>query len=183
MKVRQQLVLDLALAAPVIVLGVFIAHQFHQLPVQAQTPASKLKLPPLPKEPVSYPAIPAQQPQGAPAIRPAKGNLSSDEVQQYLTSHSAPVGIKGLANASISRVDCGQTVGRVSEALPGKTLGLPTDMPVCYVELAGNFTWYNPPTPQAPRGTALTFHTAFRVFDAKTGNLIVIGALNRPAAL
>jgi len=36
---------------------------------------------------------------------------------------------------------------------------------------------------QAPRGTALTFHTAFRAFDAKTGNLIVIGALNRPAAL
>ena len=103
-------------------------------------------------------------------------------MQQYLTSHSAPVGIKGLANASISRVDCGQTVGRVSEALPGKTLGLPTDMPVCYVELAGNFTWYSPPTPQAQRGTALTFHTAFRVFDAKTGNLIVIGALNRPAA-
>ena len=54
--------------------------------------------------------------------------------------------------------------------------GLPTDMPVCYVELGGNFTWYSPATPQAPRGTALTFHTAFRVFDAKTGNLIVIGA-------
>jgi hypothetical protein len=56
-------------------------------------------------------------------------------------------------------------------------------MPVCYVELTGNFTWYSPPTPQTPRGTALTFHTAFRVFDAKTGNLIVIGALHRPAAL
>ena len=183
MKARKQLVLDLALAVPVIVVGVFIAHQFHQLPVQAQTPASKLKLPPLPKGPVSYPSLPAQLPQGAPAIRPAKGNLSTDEVQQYLTSHSAPVGIKGLANASISRIDCGQTVGRVSEALPGKTLGLPTDMLVCYVELTGNFSWYGPPTPQAPRGAALTFHTAFRVFDAKTGNLIVIGALNRPAAL
>ena len=141
MKVRKQLVLDLAMAASVIVLGVFIAHQLHQL----QTPASKPKLPPLPKGPVSNPAIPAQQPQGAPAIRPAKGNLSSDEVQQYLSSHSAPAGIKGLANASISRVDCGQTVGRVSEALPGKTLVLPTDMPVCYVELAGNFTWYRRP--------------------------------------
>ena len=31
---------------------------------------------------------------------------------------------------------------------------------------------------RAPRGTALTFHTAFRMFDAKTGNLIVIGALS-----
>ena len=42
MKVRKQLVLDLALAVAVIVLGVFIAHRFHQLPVQAQTPLVSL---------------------------------------------------------------------------------------------------------------------------------------------
>jgi hypothetical protein len=114
MKVGKQWVLDLARAAPVIVLGVFIAHQFHQLPVQAQTPASKLIGAPL-QGAGELSGDPAQQPQGSPAIRPAKGNSSSDEVQQYLTSHSAP-------NASVSRVDCGQTVGRVSEAVPGKTL-------------------------------------------------------------
>lgn len=182
MRVRKQWVLDLALAASVIGMGVFIAYQFQQRSVQAQVPAGKLKLPPLPKGPVSYPAIPAQQPQGAAAIRPAKGNLSSDEVRQHLTSNAAPAGIKGMPNTSVSRVDCGQTVGKLSEMLPGKSFGLPSDMPVCYVELTGNFTWHTPPTPQSPRGNALTFHTAFQVFDAKTGNLMVTGALNHPAA-
>ena len=181
MRLRRQWALDLALAATVIGLGVFIARQFQERSLQAQVPSSKLKLPPLPKGPVSYPAIPAQQPQGAPAIRPAKGNLSSEEVRQYLTSNAAPAGIKGMANTSISRADCGQTIGKVSETLPGKSLSLPSDMPVCYVELTGNFSWYTPPTPQAPRGNSLTFHTAFQVFDAKTGNLMVTGALNQPA--
>ena len=83
-----------------------------------------------------------------------------------------------MANTSVSRAACGQTLGKLSDALPGKSLGLPSDTPVCYVELTGNFTWHTLPTPQAPRGNALTF----QVFDARTGNLIVTGALNHPAA-
>ena len=182
MNVRRQWLLDMALAVTVIGLGIFIANQFHPPGAQAQAPDSRLKLPPIPKGPVSYPAIPAQQPTGSPAIRPAGASLSSDEVRQFLTSNSGPLRAKGVSNASISRVDCGQTAGKISPMLPGKNLGLPADMPLCYVELRGTFTVYTPPTPQAPHGTTLTFHTAFQVFDAKTGNLMVTGALNQPMA-
>jgi hypothetical protein len=177
----RQWMLDIVLITTVIGLGIVIASQFHRTPVQAQA-TSKLKLPPIPKGPTSYPAIPVQQPNGAPAIRPAGPSLSTDEVRQFLTSNSNPVGIKGVANTSLSRVDCNQTVGKVAPMLPGKSLGLPPDMQVCYVELNGNFTVYTPPTAQAQRGAALTYHTAFRVFDAKTGNLMVTGTLNQPLA-
>lgn len=182
MTVRRQWMFDVVLAVTVIGLGILIASQLQRPLLRAQTPASKLKLPPIPKGPINYPAIPVQQPTGVPAIHPAGTSLTADEVRQFLTSKSGPVGIKGVASTSVSRVDCGQTVGKLSPRLPGKSVGLPNDEPVCYVELNGTFTVYTPPTTQSPRGTPVTFHTAFRVFDAKTGNVLVTGALNHPAA-
>lgn len=182
MDMRRQWMLDLALVVTVMVLGIFIAAQFQRHPVRAQAPASKLKLPPLPTGLPNYPAIPAQQPVGAPAIHPAKGSLSSDEVRQFLTSNPSPVGVKGVPNVTITRSDCGLPASKVSNMLPGKSLGLPAGMPLCYVELSGTFTVYTPPTPKAPHGTPVTFRNGFKVFDANTGNVMVTGALNQPAA-
>lgn len=50
----------------------------------------------------------------------------------------------------------------------------PADMPICYVELSGDFQFFGPPGSGAPqRGNP---GTAFLLFDARTGNHLVTGA-------
>jgi hypothetical protein len=176
---RRRAILDIGLGVLVIGLGMLIAGQNSRFLAQMQP--HKLTRPPIPKGPIVYPAIPVQQPQGAPAIHPAHRNgaaaLTADEVRQFVTSAGA-LGGNGTQKASISRVDCSLTAGNVKSTLQGRNTGLPDEMPVCYVELAGTFTFYGPPSPRSQHGTILTFHTAFQVFDTKTGNVMLSGAFD-----
>jgi hypothetical protein len=134
----------------------------------------------VPKTPVSYPNAPRIHSQGVPALKPtrpgATSGFTSDELQQFLNSNDAPLGIKGLSNVSVNRVDCGLTAGKVGEILHGKSIAVPPDTAVCYAELKGDFTFPLPPSNRAGSPTSLTFHKSFRVYDAKTGNVIAVGA-------
>ncbi len=69
----------------------------------------------------------------------------------------------------------------MTKILGGKNTGLPSTKPLCYVELKGNFTFSGPPSPNHPQGTTVTHNTGFRVFDAKTGNLMLTGGFDAPA--
>jgi hypothetical protein len=170
--------LDVGLGVLVIGLGVLIAGQNSRFLAQMQ--AHRLTRPPIPKGPIVYPEIPVQQPQGAPAAHPAHPNgaaaLTADEVREFV--NSAVARGSETQKATISRIDCSLTAGNVKTTLQGKNTGLPDAMPVCYAELAGTFTFHGPASPRSQHGTTLTFHTAFQVFDAKTGNLMLSGAFN-----
>jgi hypothetical protein len=176
--------LDIGLGALVIGLGVFIAGQNSRFLAQVQPQPHRFARPPIPKGPIVYPAIPVQRPLGGPAMHPTRPNempaFTTDELRQFLTSTPGALGNKGAPQASISRIDCSLTARKLKDVMQGKNTGLPDDLAVCYVELNGTFTFYGPPAPNSSRGTVLTFHTAFRVFDAKTGNLMLTGAFERP---
>jgi hypothetical protein len=101
--------------------------------------------------------------------------FSADELQQFLTSNIVPLGIKGTPN-SINRVDCSLNARKVSTILRGKAIAVPADTPVCYAELRGDFTFSLPPSRRPGQPTSITFHKGFRVYDAKTGNILASGA-------
>lgn len=64
------------------------------------------------------------------------------------------------------------TSREVSLTLKGERTGLPDDSLVCYVELQGAFTFPAPPG-RAPG----VVHKVYEVFDAHTGNLLMLGGL------
>jgi hypothetical protein len=136
----------------------------------------------LPKTPVSYPNAPLRQAEGVAAMKMlrtgADATISNDELKQFMTSNSAPLGIKGIANINLIRIDCGMTAGKVSDLLRGKTLGLAPNTSVCYAELNGDFTFPLPPSRRPGAATSMSFHKGFRVYDAKTGNIIALGAVD-----
>jgi hypothetical protein len=136
----------------------------------------------VPKTPVSYPNAPLRHPEGVAAMKPmrtgADATISNDELKQFMTSNIAPLGTKGLANVSLARVDCSMTAAKVSDLLHGKALGLAPDTALCYVELSGDFTSPLPPSLRPGASTSISFHKGFRVYDAKTGNIIAVGTLN-----
>ncbi len=145
-----------------------------------QNRSNKIKLPDLPKAPVSYPDAPARHSEGVPAMKPSRTGsgpaFSADELRQFLTSNTAPLGIKGLSNVTLNRVDCTLTADKVSNILHGKSIAVPGDTPVCYTELRGDFTFPLPPSHRPAGPTSVTYHQGFRVYDAKTGNIIATGA-------
>lgn len=167
-------------------LGILLACQSPRSPQQDKSRLERRSTPPLPKAPLVYPKIDLQQPKGAPAMHPVHPDrvpaFTADEVRQFLTSTPGPIGIQGEPGVTISRVDCSVTAKDVSVILHGKSTGLPADVPLCYVELAGTFTFSSPPTRTSPHLKAVTFNTGFRVFDAKTGNIMLTGAFKRSSS-
>jgi hypothetical protein len=181
---QRRTVLDAGLGVLVIGLGLLIAGQNSRFLAQVQPRRPRPVRPVVPKGPIVYPAIPVQQTQGGSAIRPTRPSeapaLTPDDVRRFLVSTPGALSGSGATKASISRIDCSLTARDVSNVLRGKNTGLPDNMPLCYVELSGNFTYFGPSSPRSSHGTTLTFHTAFRAFDARTGNLMLTGAFDRP---
>jgi hypothetical protein len=141
-------------------------------------PARGMRIPPLPEGPITYSGVPVQQPQGGPGIRPTRTSTASgftaEELRRFLTSTAPPAGLKHVPNVTITRVDCGLTAAQVGQTVKMST-GLAPDRQVCYVEYHGNFFVAAPPSVKAPRGSTLSLPNAFRVYDARTGNIMLSG--------
>ena len=167
-----------------VTLGMALGLIAMQVPLRliGQNRPSALNLPKRPETPVTYPNAPLRHAEGVAAIKPMRTGsdavIATDEFRQFMTSNDAPLGIKGLANVNLSRVDCGMTAEKVGDLLHGKSLGLPPNAAVCYAELSGDFTFPLPPSRRPGAPTSMTFHKGFRVYDAKTGNIIAVGATN-----
>ena len=182
---RRQTILDVGLGVLVIGFGILILVQWRHR-AQAQSGPGNLNLPPLPKERIAYPGVPERQAQGVPAVHPTRPNevpaFTPDDVRKFFTSTLGASGGRGKHKARIRRIDCNLTAGKVIPMLEGRNAHLPDDLPVCYVEVHGTFTYYGPASPRSPRGTSSTYHNAFLVFDARTGNIILSGGLERPTS-
>jgi len=183
-KMRRQWLRDAALFVLVIGLGVFLAVEAPHRAALAASPSSNPAPPAIPKEPVTYPQIPVQQPVGAPAMRPTHPgqtpSYTKDELKQYLLSTPGAFGTNKPSAVKITRLDCDTNGGDIG-AIVGRVNILPSAMLVCYVEFQGTINYYGLPSQHSPRGTFLTFSTGFRVFDEKTGNLLLSGALDHPS--
>lgn len=181
---RKQWLRDAGLFALVIGLGVFLAVEAPHYSALAASPSSNPAPPPIPKQPVTYPEIPVQQPTGAPGMRPTHPgqtpSYTKDELKQYLLSTPGAFGTNKPSAVKITRLDCDTNGGDIG-AILGRVNMLPSAMLVCYVEFQGTVTYSGLPSQHSPRGTFLTFSTGFRVFDAKTGNLLLAGGLDHPS--
>jgi hypothetical protein len=179
---RRPSILDIGLGVLVIGFGLFIAGQNSRFLAQVQPHTGSRTRKPITKRPEVHPAIPVQQPQGSPAIRPTHPSetpaFAVDDVRRYLNSTPGALVDSLKSKASISRIDCSLDAGKVSALLHGRNTGLPNDLRVCYVELSGTFNFYVPPSARSSRGSTLAFHSGFQVFDARTGNLVLAGAYN-----
>jgi hypothetical protein len=60
---------------------------------------------------------------------------------------------------------------QVKELLHGESTGFSDDHMLCYVEMQGPVTF------SGPEGVALSYEGAIEVFDAHTGNFLIVGGL------
>jgi len=114
---------------------------------------------------------------GAPAIQPTLSDTSAvtstftqSDVEQYIHSHQMfrAVSSPAAQNQIIAQVKA-MTSHDVSALLNGETTGLPDTTLVWYVKLQGPFSF------AGPAGTSATYPNAVEVFDALTGNLVLVG--------
>ena len=176
MRNRGRLTLALASAVVVLVIGTF-AYVLH-----ARTQAQTASYPGL-KSPVSV-VCPGPtdtvSAQGSPAIQPRNNctpAFTEQDVRDYLAHGVGLLKIEVVGQPTVSQVvfltirDLGQATGDgMWEA------NYPADLVVCYAVLRGTFRVFGPPA----SGTVYTNSTASILFDAHTGNQLVVST---PAAL
>jgi hypothetical protein len=122
-------------------------------------------------QPLGIAAIPVTNAGKIPAF-------SESELLRFIRSHPIPRVNLIQPNPQVTRLDCNLNAKSAAVMFRGKETGLPGDAQICYVELKGKFAVSRPPT----KGAELIFSVAFEVFDARNGNLLLSGALNRPPA-
>jgi len=123
---------------------------------------------------------PAQAPTGtaigAPAIQPTRSVAASDlstpaftvqDVEQYISGNPMSRNLAISSKPTIVKITF--ITSQQASALLDESMDLPDSALVCYVELSGTFTF------PGPNGATATFHKGYEVFDAHTGNLIMVG--------
>lgn len=117
---------------------------------------------------------PVIYPPGIPAITPRTNDIpaySTADAEQYMVLQS-PYGASLTAHKATIVKIAFMTAHQVSVLLHGESIGRPDTALVCYVELRGSF---GPPGP-VPYGSKYALSPkAVEVFDAHTGNLLIIG--------
>lgn len=117
----------------------------------------------------------SSQTMGSPAITPhicSVPSFTDDDVQRYVESHPFVTHVsqsQGKVTASkIEFLSYGQAVVMFHDYTVYLVGAIPNDRPVCFVTLAGTFV----ATGEA--AGAGTSHQVHEIFDAQTGNLLVL---------
>jgi hypothetical protein len=115
---------------------------------------------------------------GTPAIQPRSDSIpafTEQDVRDYVSRGVSLGRIGVLGQPTITQVIF-TTIHELDRANGERYLeaNYPADLPICYVELSGNFLFFGPPGSGAPQGGGIG--TAFILFDARTGNHFVTGA-------
>jgi hypothetical protein len=153
------------------------------LALQAPHHASSAPTPPPtpPTQPTSV-ANPQQTPiVGESAITSATGGpITQADIQNYAQGHPIPFNMAtGGANDTVTAntiILTAQFTSKQLATLLGTSMGVPDATPLWLVEFQGNFVF--PGSAQQPDG--LHFTTAFEVYFANTGNLLMEGGLTTP---
>lgn len=114
---------------------------------------------------------------GIPAVQPRGNSIPSfteQDVRDYLSRGVSLGKIRVLGQPAITRI-LFTTIRELDRACGEKYFeaNYPADLPICYVELRGAFRVFGPSSSRASPGASTS--TALIVFDARTGNRLVIG--------
>jgi len=130
---------------------------------------------------IALPRATPLQPVGESAITPTSNNIpafTKDDVIQYVKTHD--VLFSDTPPSAITAIDVSFiTSQEVNKIINRQGTGIPDNYLLCFVRLTGTFIFSGPPT-LSGKPTSSTFGQAFEVFDAKTGNLLMAGALGKP---
>lgn len=113
---------------------------------------------------------------GSPAITPhicSVPSFTSDDVQHYVETHPFVTHVsvsQGKVTASkIDFLSYGQAIGMLHDYTVYLASTIPNDRLACFVTLAGTFVAIGEAAGAPPS------HQAHEIFDAQTGNLLVLG--------
>jgi len=113
-----------------------------------------------------------QRPEGVPAlrVRAAEPPFTRADVATYFTTHSLPKTFGSLSHVVVDNLEF-VTSAEVSRRLDGASTGLAAGERVAFATLSGTFVF------TGPQSKAAEFRRAYAVFDAATGNLLMVGTL------
>lgn len=111
------------------------------------------------------PAIPVKQGVNA-ALTTTGAAFTANDVTQYLNTHPVPQAVNPQLPPTIAQILFLKSRDVVT-LLHGEPTGFPDDTMLCYVELQGQFNYSGP-------GQTYIFPKSIEVFDATTGNLVLV---------
>jgi hypothetical protein len=104
---------------------------------------------------------------------PSVPAFTEDDVRRYVATHPVPGGsIRSVKPPTVTKIQF-MTTQEASELIHSFISWRKNDL-VCYVELKGLFTFHGGQPGYVPTNTP-TEEQVFEVFDAQTGNCLVVG--------
>jgi hypothetical protein len=128
----------------------------------------------VPQKPIalSAPKGKPKRPRGLVALSlPEKGvqALTVDDVAKYFKTHNLPMNMGSTADIRVEKVEI-MTDRELAARLDGASTGIGPNEKVALATLGGVFIFTGPPGSKPSR-----FTSAYAVFDAKNGNLLMAG--------
>jgi hypothetical protein len=115
-----------------------------------------------------------KRPQGSTALTVNPGAaqpFTQQDVVSYFKTHNLPKNDSDISQFQVSALEF-LTSQQVSQRLQGEPTGLEANDKIGFVTLTGQFVFTGPP------GRSARFNQAYAAFDARTGNLLMIGTLD-----
>lgn len=106
-----------------------------------------------------------------PALTIPGARFTSADAAKWVSAHAVPHTFVS-AKPTVGQIDF-ITSGEASTRLKGETIGIPDSSLVCYVPFYGNFTAIGP-----PKSKPVTFSKGVEIFDAQTGNLLLVSFIS-----
>ena len=130
---------------------------------QEQQPVA-MKLPQgTPKHPHGIPAL---------TVKPGPQPFTQADVAAYFSTHNLPLNGGDASQIHVSNLEF-ITAKQAQDRLQGEPTGLDDNEQVAFVTLTGTFVFSGP-----PKAKAATFSSAYAIFVASTGTLIMDGSLD-----
>jgi len=116
-----------------------------------------------------------KRPQGMPglSVKPGAVPFTKEEVTQFIQTHRLARSIGDISQLQVESLEF-LTAREVTARLQGASTGLPNDHRVAFAIIRGPIYFTGPQTSRP-----IAFDTAYALFDATTGNLLMSGTLEK----
>jgi len=124
---------------------------------------------------MQVPKDPPKRPQGSAAlsVKPGAEPFSKQDVATYFKTHNLPMNATNTSDFTVESLQF-MTDKDLTAQLSGASTGLAENDKVGFATLTGLFVFTGPPNAKPAR-----FARSYAVFDAATGNLMMIGTLEQ----
>ncbi len=127
------------------------------------------------KKALYIPKEPPKRPQGSPAltVKPGGAPFGKQDVADYFKTHNLPRNATSTSDFTVDTLEF-ITNKEVTTRLNGASPGLAENDRIGFATLKGLFIFTGP-----QKASPVRFSRAYAAFDAVTGNLLMIGTLER----